>query len=35
MTIKNEMKIYAAPLQGYTESAWRNAHAEVFGGIDA
>lgn len=35
MTIKNEMKIYAAPLQGYTEMAWRNAHDEVFGGIDA
>lgn len=24
------MKIYAAPLQGYTEMAWRNAHDEVF-----
>ena len=35
MTIMNEMKIYAAPLQGYTEMAWRNAHDEVFGGIDA
>ena len=27
--------IYAAPLQGFTELAWRNAHAQVFGGIDA
>lgn len=27
--------IYAAPLQGYTEAAWRNAHSEVFGGVDA
>lgn len=25
------MKIFAAPLQGYTESAWRTAHAEIFG----
>lgn len=28
------MKIDVAPLQGFTEAAWRNAHAEVFGGID-
>lgn len=27
-------EIYAAPLQGFTESAWRNAHARVFGGVD-
>ena len=27
--------IYAAPLQGYTEAAWRNAHEHVFGGVDA
>ena len=27
--------LYAAPLQGFTEAVWRNAHAEVFGGIDA
>lgn len=26
--------IYAAPLQGYTECAWRNAHLQTFGGID-
>lgn len=25
------MKIFAAPLQGYTESAWRTAHTEIFG----
>lgn len=28
------IKLYAAPLQGFTESVWRNAHAEVFGGVD-
>lgn len=28
-------KIFAAPLQGYTETAWRNAHHNAFGGIDA
>ena len=27
-------KIYAAPLQGYTDAIWRKAHAEVYGGID-
>lgn len=27
--------LYAAPLQGFTEAVWRNAHAEVFGGVDA
>lgn len=29
------MKIYSAPLQGYTEAVWRNIHNSVFGGIDA
>jgi len=29
------MKVYAAPLQGFTEAPWRNLHQEVFGGIDA
>ena len=29
------MKLYAAPLQGFTEAPWRNLHQEVFGGIDA
>ena len=28
------MKIYSAPLQGFTEAVWRNVHGEVFGGID-
>lgn len=28
------MKLYAAPLQGFTEAPWRNAHQEIFGGID-
>lgn len=30
----NDFKIYAAPLQGYTEAAWRAYHARIFGGID-
>lgn len=30
-----DTKVYAAPLQGFTESAWRNAHAQVFGGVEA
>lgn len=28
------MKLYAAPLQGFTEATWRNIHCEIFGGID-
>ncbi len=28
------MKLYAAPLQGFTEAPWRNFHQEIFGGID-
>lgn len=28
------MKIYSAPLQGFTEAVWRNVHSEVFSGID-
>lgn len=28
------MKIYSAPLQGFTEAVWRNIHSQVFGGID-
>ncbi len=28
------MKIYSAPLQGFTEAVWRNVHSDVFGGID-
>ena len=26
--------IYCAPLQGYTDAAWRNAHHRIFGGAD-
>lgn len=29
------MKLYASPLQGFTEAPWRNLHQELFGGIDA
>lgn len=29
------MKIYSAPLQGFTESVWRNLHNEIFGGVDS
>lgn len=29
------MKIYSAPLQGFTEAPWRTAHQAVFGGVDA
>lgn len=32
---ENVPVIYAAPLQGFTETAWRNAHAQSFGGVDA
>ncbi len=28
------MKIYSAPLQGFTEAVWRNVHSTLFGGID-
>ena len=28
------MKIYSAPLQGFTEAVWRNIHCAVFGGVD-
>lgn len=28
------MKLYAAPLQGLTEAPWRDAHHEIFGGVD-
>lgn len=33
--MSTEFKIFAAPLQGFTESPWRIAHNEVFGGVDA
>lgn len=30
----DKYKIFSAPLQGYTDCIWRNAHAATFGGID-
>lgn len=30
----SDLKIYAAPLQGYTEAAWRGFHARLTGSID-
>lgn len=30
----NISKIYCAPLQGFTDFVWRNAHAEVYGNVD-
>ena len=33
--MKQDIMVYAAPLQGFTEAAWRNAHARVFGGVEA
>lgn len=30
----DDLKIFAAPLQGYTEAPWRRAHSMVFGGVD-
>lgn len=32
---ENGFKIFAAPLQGYTDVPWRHFHAELYGGIDA
>ena len=32
--MKGGLKIYCAPLQGFTDFVWRNAHAEVFGNVD-
>ncbi|MCI9285198.1 MAG: hypothetical protein HFJ91_05295 [Muribaculaceae bacterium] len=29
------MKIFSAPLQGYTDRVWREAHASLFGAVDA
>lgn len=31
----NKLPVYFAPLQGYTEAPYRNAHAAVFGGVEA
>lgn len=30
----NNLKILAAPVQGITDRHWRNAHNEIFGGVD-
>lgn len=30
----NGLKIYSAPLQGFTDYVWRNAHYEIFGNVD-
>lgn len=30
-----EMKIYSAPMQGFTDVVWRSAHHDIFGGVDA
>lgn len=30
----SDIKIFAAPLQGYTEAPWRSSHSRLFGGID-
>lgn len=32
--MSTKVPVYFAPLQGYTEAAYRNAHEQVFGGID-
>ena len=32
---ENGFKIFAAPLQGYTDVPWRHFHAELYGGIGA
>lgn len=32
--MKGNIKIFSAPLQGYTDCVWRNAHAQLIGGID-
>lgn len=34
MNNNSNVKIIAAPLQGFTEAPWRRYHAEVFGGVD-
>ena len=30
----SKIKLFSAPLQGYTDAPWRNIHNELFGGID-
>lgn len=31
----DELKLFSAPLQGYTEAEWRHAHARICGGVDS
>lgn len=31
--MNNDFHVFCAPLQGYTDYIWRNAHAEIFGGV--
>ena len=33
--MEKQIQLYAAPLQGLTEPAWRNAHWQTIGGVDA
>lgn len=33
--MSNQFKIFCAPLQGFTSWAWRQAHHQIFGGVDA
>lgn len=33
--MEKQFQLYAAPLQGLTEPAWRNAHWQTIGGVDA
>lgn len=35
MSGHSDFKIFAAPLQGYTEALWRRGHYEIFGGVDS
>ncbi len=35
MNADSRTTLLAAPLQGFTDAAWRNAHAAVFGGVEA
>lgn len=29
------VKLFSAPLQGYTEAVWRHCHADIYGGVDS
>lgn len=30
----NDISLFAAPLQGYTDAIWRHCHALIYGGVD-